>query len=65
MTPADTENAKKLEGVWDFAHPNGQFEIELRSGGVFHCAAFGGHNHWTLNGSQVGLARRWQCTRGL
>ncbi len=39
---------QRLHGVYDFSHPDGEFEVHLRSGGRFFAPKFPAKSFWTV-----------------
>lgn len=50
---ASAEDAKKLEGVYNFEHPGGSFPVHLRSDGRYFAPQFQARATWTV--SETGL----------
>jgi hypothetical protein len=48
MAAASADGAAKLEGVYDFIHAGGQFDVHLRSGGRFFAPKFQARANWTV-----------------
>ena len=44
-----------FEGVYDFTHPCGSFEVHLRPGGKFFAPKFQTKSSWMLSGNALGV----------